>query len=288
MERGRGRIARMGRGAETRVASFWWLQTGGWSIFCLLSLLFVLPYVREPGELGYRGLPELMADQAVMCLGVFLASVALRPVCRSLANRQLPWIGTEVRALGWSLAIGIAATFAAVAFLREKPDPVEFLDACVKMAVLLFLWCNLYFGVKRTRLHEQDETGQPQIDSTGINESNCEPTTRFLVRTGQRLLIVPAEDVMWISAAGDYVELHTRTATHLLRNTMNSLERRLEQGSFARIHRSRIVNLNRIQELRSIENHEYVVKLTDGTQHRSSRTYADKLERWLNEDRLGK
>jgi len=271
-----------------RIASFWWLQTGGWSIFCVLSLLFVLPYVREPSELGYRGLAELLADQGVMCLSVFLTTVALRPVCRSLSGRQLSWIGTEARALGWSSTIGIAATLAAGAFLRAKPEPMEFLEACVKMAVLLFLWCNLYFGVKRARLHEQEAIGQSQIGSTSINESDWEPITRFLVRTGQRIQIVPVEDVTWISAAGDYVELHTRTATHLLRDTMSSLGRRLDPDKFARIHRSRIVNLERIQELRSVENREYVVQLCDGSQHRSSRTYAERIEDWLNSGRREK
>jgi two-component system LytT family response regulator len=66
---------------------------------------------------------------------------------------------------------------------------------------------------------------------------------------------------------------------------MNTLERKLDPAEFARIHRSRIVRLDQILELRSIENREYVVKLRDGSQHRSSRTYADRLERWLRAER---
>lgn len=106
--------------------------------------------------------------------------------------------------------------------------------------------------------------------------------SRFMVRTGSRIQVVPADDVDWISTAGDYTELHTHSATHLLRETMNSLEQKLDPTRFARIHRCRMIHLARILELRSIDNREYVVKLCDGSQHRSSRTYADRLERWLH------
>jgi two-component system, LytTR family, response regulator len=90
-----------------------------------------------------------------------------------------------------------------------------------------------------------------------------------------------AENVAWIGAAGDYVELHAGGHTYLLRETMASLELRLDPAKFLRIHRSRIVQSRGILELRSIENREFTVKLSDGSEHRSSRTYADRLERWL-------
>jgi two-component system LytT family response regulator len=105
--------------------------------------------------------------------------------------------------------------------------------------------------------------------------------TRFSVQTGSRIQIVLAEDIEWIGAAGDYVELHAGGRSHLLRETMASLEQRLDPANFLRIHRSRIVRTDSIQELRSIENREFSVKLSDGSQHRSSRTFADRLESWL-------
>ena len=113
---------------------------------------------------------------------------------------------------------------------------------------------------------------------------DCAPekyATRFSVQTGYRIQIVLAENVEWIGAAGDYVELHAGGRSHLLRETMASLEQRLEPAKFLRIHRSRIVRTDCIQELRSIENREFTVKLSDGSEHRSSRTYSDRLERWL-------
>jgi len=109
--------------------------------------------------------------------------------------------------------------------------------------------------------------------------------SRFTVQTGSRIQIVMAEDVEWIGAAGDYVELHVNGRSFLVRETMASLEQRLDPAKFLRIHRSRIVQSIGIRELRSIENREFKVKLSDGSEHRSSRTYADRLERWMSSGR---
>jgi len=109
--------------------------------------------------------------------------------------------------------------------------------------------------------------------------------SRFAVQTGPRIQIVLAEDIEWIGAAGDYAELHVRGRCYLLRETMTSLERRLDPSKFLRIHRSRIVQTESILELSSIENREFNVKLSDGSQHRSSRSYADSLEHWLSSGR---
>jgi two-component system, LytTR family, response regulator len=105
--------------------------------------------------------------------------------------------------------------------------------------------------------------------------------SRFTVRSGSRIQIVLAEDVDWIGAAGDYAELHACNRSHLIRKTMASLEEKLDPKKFLRIHRSRIVRADGIVELRSIDNREYIVKLSDGSEHRSSRTYAEGLEAWL-------
>ncbi len=116
-------------------------------------------------------------------------------------------------------------------------------------------------------------------------DSGCY-ASRFVVRVGSRIQIVLVEDLEWIAGAGDYSELHTANATHLLRETMSSLEQKLDPAKFTRIHRSRILRLDQILELRSIENREYIVKLRDGSQHRSSRTYADRFDRWLRTGRV--
>jgi two-component system, LytTR family, response regulator len=110
--------------------------------------------------------------------------------------------------------------------------------------------------------------------------------TRFPVRSGSRIQVVLTEDIEWVAAAGDYAELHSAGRCHLLRETMNSLEEKLDPSQFLRIHRSRIVRARCIRELHAIENREYRVQLLDGSEHRSSRTYADRLENWLSSGTL--
>ena len=267
---------------ELRIHSFWRLQAAGWFCFFLLSALVVFPYLWRPGELGYQSSKALFFDQGLMCLLCFLASLALRPVCRVLLQRSLSWIRLEVSSAAWSAVIGTSVALIAELFMIGKPEPIELVEGCAKTSVLLFLWCNLYFGLK----HSQKPTLPLHYTHSPVLLVSQEGkpynyATRFSVRTGSRVQIVSVNDVEWIAAAGDYSELHTSAGTHLLRQTMKSLEQRLDPARFVRIHRSRIVCLPLILELRSMENREYVVKLSDGSQHRCSRTYAPRIDSWL-------
>ncbi len=106
---------------------------------------------------------------------------------------------------------------------------------------------------------------------------------RLVVKSGGRLFFLRADEIDWVEAAGNYVRLHVGPASHLLRETMNALEGRLDPEKFFRIHRSRIVNMERIQELQPWLNGEYAVLLRTGTRLTLSRGYREKLQ-----DRLGK
>ena len=126
--------------------------------------------------------------------------------------------------------------------------------------------------------------GQTQLSNKVLQllgSRSGEYVSRFPVRTGQRIQIVPTEEIDWIGACGDYAELHARGKVYLIRETMNSLQQKLNPAMFVRIHRSRIIRGDFIRELRLIDNREYVVRLCDGSEHRSSRTYADQLDGWL-------
>jgi two-component system, LytTR family, response regulator len=115
-----------------------------------------------------------------------------------------------------------------------------------------------------------------------LGEKTGRYASRFAVRTGSRIQILLAEDIDWVAAAGDYVEVHCAGRHHLLHETMTSLERKLDPAKYLRIHRSRIVRLSCVRELHAIDNREYLLKLADGSEHRSSRTYADRLVEWLS------
>ena len=106
---------------------------------------------------------------------------------------------------------------------------------------------------------------------------------RLVVKSGGRLFFLRTDEIDWVEAAGNYVRLHVGPASHLLRETMNAIEGRLDPEKFFRIHRSRIVNMERIQELQPWLNGEYAVLLRTGTRLTLSRGYREKLQ-----DRLGK
>ena len=106
---------------------------------------------------------------------------------------------------------------------------------------------------------------------------------RLVVKSGGRVFFLRTDEIDWIEAAGNYVRLHLGDESHLFRETMNRMEARLDTRRFARIHRSRIVNTERIKELQPWFNGEYVVILRNGTRLTLSRGYRDRLQ-----DQLGK
>ena len=92
------------------------------------------------------------------------------------------------------------------------------------------------------------------------------------------MYFVPVAEIDWIEAFGNYARLHTGPRTHLIRETMATLERSLDTRRFARIHRSTIVNLDRIRQMDLWGSGDYMVRLSDGTQLKLSRWYRDRLE----------
>lgn len=104
---------------------------------------------------------------------------------------------------------------------------------------------------------------------------------RLAIKTGGHVVFVKTDDVSWIEAADNYVCLHCGPETHILRETMNALEARLDSSKFLRVHRSTIVNVDRIKELQPWFRGDYLLVLHDGTQLTLSRTYREKLQHTL-------
>lgn len=100
---------------------------------------------------------------------------------------------------------------------------------------------------------------------------------RLVVKSGGRIFFLKTEEVDWIAAEGNYVRLHVKTESFLLRTTITNLEQQLDPSKFARIHRSQIVNIDRIRELRPWWHGEYRVLLKDGSQLTLTRSYRHRL-----------
>ena len=97
------------------------------------------------------------------------------------------------------------------------------------------------------------------------------------IRDGGKTTWVRQEDIEWVEAAGDYMCVNALGETHILRKTMKKLEAELEAEFLQRIHRSTIVNVRKVVEMRSHINGEYFLKLESGHSVKLSRSYRDKL-----------
>ncbi len=104
---------------------------------------------------------------------------------------------------------------------------------------------------------------------------------RLIVREVGQIVVVATRDVDWIEGADYYAKLHVGTKVHMLRETLSSLEGRLDPARFLRVHRSTIVNLTRIKSVESHERGDAVVVLRDGTRIKAMRAKRDELERRL-------
>jgi two-component system LytT family response regulator len=105
---------------------------------------------------------------------------------------------------------------------------------------------------------------------------------RLAVKAGGKIIFLRIDDIDWIGAEGNYARLHTGNRSHLLRETMSSLEEKLDPQRFLRIHRSTIVNTDAIAELEPLFQGDYVVILRGGTRLTSSRGYRGNLQEFMN------
>ena len=109
-----------------------------------------------------------------------------------------------------------------------------------------------------------------------------EPLERIAVKSDGRITFVRVADIDWIEAADDYVRLHVGKTAYLQRDTLTRMERRLPQSRFLRIHRSIIVNVERIRELQPWFQGDWVVRLADGTSLHSGKSYRENLRALLD------
>jgi two-component system LytT family response regulator len=136
----------------------------------------------------------------------------------------------------------------------------------------------------RRRLHELlggldllEELGNEAARPGGRTGSRRPHLERFAVRKDDRVAVIDAASVDWIEAEGDYVSLHVGAKDHLVRATMASLEERLDPDRFIRIHRSIIVQLDRIRHLRINERGDYLAVLEGGERLRVGARYREGL-----------
>jgi len=109
-----------------------------------------------------------------------------------------------------------------------------------------------------------------------------ERSDRILLKSSGEIFFLKVDEIDWIEAEGDYMKFHVAGKAHLLRETMARLEARLDAKRFIRIHRSTIVNIDRVRKLTPAFAGEYAVVLADGTKLRLSRGYHERMQTVMN------
>ena len=115
----------------------------------------------------------------------------------------------------------------------------------------------------------------------GYRKTSAVPPERIAVRRNGRVLFIMLDEIDWIEAADNYVCLHCGAETHVLRETMGEVEVRLGPARFVRIHRSAIVNIDRIKELQPWFRGDYHVILHDGTKLTLTKNHRENLDSHL-------
>jgi two-component system, LytTR family, response regulator len=125
------------------------------------------------------------------------------------------------------------------------------------------------------------------LQQNGANNAAAQsaekPGERILIKSSGEIFFLKAEEVDWIEAEGDYMKFHVAGRAHLMRETMARLEARLDPKRFIRIHRSTIVNIDRLRKLSPSFAGEYAVVLHDGTKLKLSRGYHERIATLLKQ-----
>jgi two-component system, LytTR family, response regulator len=133
-------------------------------------------------------------------------------------------------------------------------------------------------AVKRAKSEIIAEATQLATSSDSDSRTNTSPALeRFIVKSEGRILFFTTDEIDWIEAASNYVKLYSSGKGHLVRHTMNEMEKKLDNRQFLRIHRSIIVNVKKIRGVQPCNSGEFIVTLVNGKELPSSRGYRGNL-----------
>lgn len=177
----------------------------------------------------------------------------------------------------------------AVDYLLKPVDGERFHRACEHVRTVLrrrgaeeYTWGLL--RVIETLAQRLEDHGRTAESEVAENDPDPDQPAQFVSRTHQRLRLIDPDDVLWVSAAGDYVRLHTAEATHLIRETMKDVGARLHSDRFVRVHRSTLVRLDAVREFRLQSSGKLEVVLPGGEARSVSRRGRERLREALGFD----
>jgi len=226
----------------------------------------------ENGREAVEAIHELRPD--LVLLDVQIPEMDGMEVMRSLGNKHLPAV----------IFITAHDDYAVRAF---DMGVLDYLLKPIEKARFNRALCRAKEHIQYTRIDRVTQQLYSMMNGSHQSSEYCskpDPVEsqkyleRIAIKCSGRLSLVKVEDIDWIEGARVYVKLHTGSKTHLLRDSLNHLEGKLDPSAFVRIHRSTIVNVDRIRELVPYLRNEYVIRLQDETQLKLSRGYRDNMD----------
>jgi two-component system LytT family response regulator len=180
----------------------------------------------------------------------------------------------------------------------EQMPVVIFVTAYDEFALRAFEACALDYLLKpfkKARLIRTLERAKREINLKHVGRFDQDLThlmaevkregnylQRIIVKSGEQTILLSVAEIDWISGAGNYLEIHVGKEIYLIRERLNTMERKLNPDTFSRIHRSTIINLNRIKAMHRMFHGDHLIYLNNGTELNMSRTYYEKLLLQLN------
>jgi two-component system LytT family response regulator len=116
-------------------------------------------------------------------------------------------------------------------------------------------------------------------------DAHKEPIDRVVIKSVGRIYFLKVEEIDWVEGTSNYLSLHSGSQTHLIRETMGNFHAKLNPRKFLRIHRSTIVNIERIKDIQPLFKGEYVITLTSGRRLKASRGYRHEIQALLDDAR---
>jgi hypothetical protein len=249
------------------------LQPG--NVFNAAKADIPLPFFQELLRIGGAGL-----------LGAAITPLLLRLTRRFPVEGSRRWRHALIHAISivsLSLALIFIAHLLAGWLLTGRDPRLEgSLDRqMVANAPLLILCMAAFVAAAHAfifwRRAEQESLSLARVRDQALQAGNAAEPKSYLttvqVKSRGRTLLVPVAEIDWVETQGNYLALHVGSATHLIRETLASFESSLDPGRFARIHRTALVAIDRVQEISNLSNGDASVRLVDGTQLRLSRNY---------------
>lgn len=274
---GRGRVA------WRALAGEYGLGFGYWAAF-LLSL--------EPGNLmraAGAAHPLALDAEAVRILVASLLGAFTAPLILSF-TRRWPIEGPSWRRRAMIHAVGVAALvlllipisclLASLSVAARRIGDTDLAGQFVDNGLLLVFCISGFCGLAHA-LHFRGRSGGRTAESAAPSYIAEVP-----VKARGGVVIVRFDQVDWIETQGNYLALHAGAATHLIRETAARLEARLDPDRFVRIHRRRLVAIDRVCELRPVGGGDAELRLADGTRLRLSRSFRERVQARLEGSRV--